>query len=120
MVNQSTRAHEEAIELAVLVEGLDAVVETADDVVAAGSLTAAEDNADVERFESFLLASLKGDDGHTIGVGEHSLNLFLVANALSGSTLYGYHGTLQGLGKLGLIGGTSHLKCTFLHNVYWL
>ncbi len=45
MVDETGRAHEETEKAAFAADFLDAVEKTADNVVAAGSLTAAEDNA---------------------------------------------------------------------------
>ena len=81
----------------------------------ARSLTAREDDTHVESLHGLLLTSLEGDDGHTVSVGEHSLDFLLVAYTLCGSALNCYHSALQSLGEFGLIGGSCHLQCTFNH-----
>ena len=54
MIDEAGGTHEEAIETTFLVEALDAVEDAADDIVAAGSLSAGKNNAYVERLFNAL------------------------------------------------------------------
>ena len=117
MVNQTTRSHQETIQLAVRIERLHSVIKTTDNVVAARSLTTTKDDTYVEWLQSLLFASLKSNNWHTISIGEHGLNLILVTYTLGGCTLYSYYRTLQSLWKFGLIGSTSYLQCAFFHKL---
>ena len=70
------------------------------------------DLADVEyliKNEKNVLSSLKGNDGHTVGVGEHRFDFILIADALGCSAFYGNNWPLQSLGKFGLISGAGNL-----------
>ena len=98
VVDQAAGTHQEAVKLALGIEALDAIVESADYIVSAGCLSAGEDDAHAKGLHGLCLACLKGDDGHAIGVGEHGFDLFLVTHALCGSTCHGLHGTLECLG----------------------
>ena len=109
VVNQTARTHQETIELAVGIQTLDTVIQTAYHIMATRSLTARKDNTYIDSIHRLLLSLLKGDYGHTVSVGEHGLNLLLVTHALSGLALYSDYRTLQCLGKFGLIGGSCHL-----------
>ena len=115
MVNETAGAHQEAIEFAVLVEGLNTIIQTTDNIMTTRSLTTAEDDAYIDWFEGRLFASLESNNRHAISIGEHSLDFVLITYALSCSAFHCYNRTLQGLGELRLVGSTSLLKCTFLH-----
>ena len=64
MINETAGAHEEAVELRSGVLLLETVIETANHVVTAGSLTAGEDDADVDG-SIFLLfvGGFEADEG---------------------------------------------------------
>ena len=82
-VDETGRTAEEAVELVVGVQCLQTVVETADNVVTAGSLTAGEDDADVNRFGVGIGLGvgvrLERDKGQTVGVREEFLDFLLVS-----------------------------------------
>ena len=117
VVYESARAEDEAVELRGRIDALHAVEEAAYDVVAARSLTTAENDTDVDGVVLLSLTCNEFDDGQSIGVGEEFLNLGLVANALCGSPFLGCYGALQGLGELGLIGSPCDLQCALCHFV---
>ena len=87
MVYESAGAEDEAVELRGRIDALHAVEEAAYDVVAARSLTTAEDDTDIDGVVLLSLTCNEFDDGQSIGVGEEFLNLGLIANALCGSPL---------------------------------
>ena len=115
VVNQTTRTHQEAIELAVLVERLDTVIKTADNIVTTRSLTARENDTYVDSGIVLALGRNKLYYGHTIGIGEEGLDFLLVANTLSSGTFLSLYSTLKGLGQLRLVSCSCNLQCTFFH-----
>ena len=115
MVNETAGSHQEAIQFAILVERLHAIVETADYVVTTRSLTTREDDTYVDGFGLLGFASDKLHNGHTVGVGEEGFDFLLISYTLSCCTFLSDYSTLEGLGKFGLIGSASNLQCTFFH-----
>ena len=110
VVYQTAGAHEEAVELVLGALLLEFVEEAADNIVAAGSLTAGEDDADVHRLVSTLLVRRNElHEGHTIGIGEESLYFFLIAYALRGSTFFNTYVAAQAQRKFGLVSGACNL-----------
>ena len=92
MVHQTTRTQDEAIELAVLVQFLDTVEQTGDNVVSAGSLATRQDNADVDSREVYGFATFfKLNQRHTVGVREQIFDSFLVGNRLSRFAFLYFH-----------------------------
>ena len=83
-VNQTGRTTEEAVQFILRVEGFQTVIQTADHIVTAGSLTAGENHTDVKRFGANILAScgFERDEGQTVGVREEFLDLVLVSYRL--------------------------------------
>ena len=72
MVDETGRTHEKAIETTFLVEALDTVEDTTDNVVTAGCLTAGKDNTYVKRLLYALcsLCCLKLYDRQSVSVGK--------------------------------------------------
>ena len=120
MVYQTARAEDETVEAVLGVQLLNLVEQTGDDVVTARSLTTAEDDTHVHLLRVGLGSGDELNEGHTVGVGEQLLDLFLVGYTLGGSTLLHFDSTLQSLRQLGLIGGSCNLQCTFFHNLYFV
>ena len=119
VINETAGAHEEAVELRSGVLLLETVIETANHVVTAGSLTAGEDDADVDG-SIFLLfvGGFEADEGHAVGVGEECFDFFLIVNTLRGVSLYNFHVAAQTGGEFGAISRTSDLQCAFFHNEF--
>ena len=115
MVNKTARTHKETIETVLGVQLLNLVKEARDHVVAARSLTAAEDNAYVHGLVSFCFCGNKLYERHSVCVREELLDLLLVVNALCGSAFLDCYSTLKSLGQLRLISGSFFLQCTFFH-----
>ena len=66
--------------------GLQRVVQTADDVVAAGRLSAGKDHAhDLLLRRGGVLTLLEGDLVFAVGIGEQRLDLVLIRDALGGA-----------------------------------
>ena len=86
---QSGRTTQEAIQAAILVQRLDAVIEATDHIVAARSLTTTQDHAHVERIlgRHRRIIALKGQLRQTIGAGEQLLNGLLIGHRLGGLSL---------------------------------
>ena len=89
--------------------------------MAAGSLTAREDDADVERLLAAyrILLTLELHNGHTVGMGEEFLDFFLISNRFRCLAYLYLNRTLQGFRELGLVLCPHSLKCTFLHFLFW-
>ena len=86
ILQQTAGAALEAVEDVFLVAGLQRVVQAADDVVAAGCLTAGKDHAhDLLLGLRGVLTLLEGDLILAVGIGEQRLDLFLIRDALSGA-----------------------------------
>ena len=86
VLQQAAGAALEAVEDVFLVAGLQRVVQTADDVVAAGRLTAGKDHAhDLLLRRGGVLTLLEGDLVFAVGIGEQRLDLFLIRDALGGA-----------------------------------
>ena len=117
MVNQTAGAHQETVQLAVGVQRLHTVIKATDYIVTARSLTTGKDDTHVDGFHLGSFAFLKCDNGHSVGVGEHSLDFILVSYTLSCGTFFGNHCTLQCFGQLGLIGSTGNLQCALFHKL---
>ena len=82
---QTAGAALEAVQLIFGICGLQRVVQAADNVVAAGGLTAGQDHAhNVLLGGGGVGAFLESDFVLSVGIGEQCLNLFLVGNALCG------------------------------------
>ena len=113
VVYESAGTHEEAIEFVLGIKFLHGVEESGDDVVSAGSLSAAEYDTHVHGFMLLFLTLYKLHEGHAIGVWEEFLYLFLVVYALGGFTLFHLHWSLERLGQFWLVGGSGLLQCTF-------
>lgn len=76
----------EPVEDIFLVAGLQRVVQAADDVVAAGRLTAGKNHAhDLLLRHRGVLTLLEGDLVFAVGIGEQRLDLFLIRDALGGA-----------------------------------
>ena len=119
VINKTAGTHEEAVELRSGVLLFETVIETANHVVTAGSLTAGEDDADVDG-SIFLLfvGGFEADEGHAVGVGEECFDFFLIVNTLRGVSLYNFHVAAQTGGEFGAISRTSDLQCAFFHNEF--
>ncbi len=116
MVDESAGAHEETVELAVLVDSLDAVKQTADHVVTAGSLSARKNHTYIDGLVGCGGCSLlKHEFGKTVGIGKQFLNLFLIAGRLGGLALLNLHSTGKDNGELRTISRAGYLQRTFLH-----
>ncbi len=116
MVDESRWAAEEAVEFAVLIEGLDAVEYAGDDVVAARGLSAGEDYADVEWFGlGSLISFFEGDDGHAVGVGEEFLDVVLVGDGGCGLAFSESCSSDDGGWHLGSVFAALDLQCTLAH-----
>ena len=109
MVNEAAGAEKESVEPVSGIETLDAVKDTADDIVAARSLTAGKDYADIHRCVCLLLTGHELHQGETVGVGKEFLHFFLVSHALSGLTLLDTYVALQSERKLGAVGSSCNL-----------
>ena len=119
VVDETAGAHEEAVELGIGVLLFQTVVETANHVVTAGSLSARKDDADVDGCIFLLLVGgFEANEGHTVGVGEEGFDLFLIINTLRGGSLYDFHVAAQTGGEFGAVSRTSDLQCAFFHNVF--
>ena len=116
VVNETAGAEDEAVELGIGVDALDAVEETADDVVSARSLTAAENYAYVDGGLSLGLSLCELNYRQAVGVGEQFLDFSLITYTLCGLAFYSLHGSFQGLRQLGLVSSPCNLQSTFLHN----
>ena len=116
VVNETTGTHQESIEFVLGIEFFDGIKEAADDVVSAGGLSSAEDDANIHFLAFCHVARNELDEWHAIGVGEEFLDFLLVVNTLSRSTLLHFDGSLQSLWQFGLIGCPSLLQCAFFHN----
>ena len=99
VLDQSVGSFEEAEEAARLVQGLDAVEETGDDVVSAGGLTAGKDDAHVDGGKLGAGTGGEGEDGAPEGVGEEGLDLIHVAGGGGGFT--GGDGNIGALAQSG-------------------
>ena len=117
VVNQTARSHKETVELRVLVQRLNTVVETADDIVTARSLTTREDDTYVDGFLVLALSRNELNNRHSVSVGEQSLNLFLITYTLCGCALLNLYRTLKSFWQLWLISSPCNLQCTFFHNI---
>ena len=118
MVHEAAGAHEEAVEVAVAVNLLDAVEEAGDYIVAAGGLAAGEDYAYVDGLGGCGVGVFfKFQLGQAVGVGEQGFDFFLVGHRLGGLAFYGLDGAGQHDGELGLIGGAGLLECTLFHEL---
>ncbi len=118
MVDESAGTHEETVKTAVFVDLLDAVEKAADDVVAAGSLSAGEYHSHVERFAGggggvLLKSKLR----HSVCVGEQFFDVVLIGYRLGGCAFYGFDCAGECDGQFGLISRAGYLQCTFLHIV---
>ena len=83
VVDESARTAFEAIEFAAGVEALDAVIQSGDDVVSAGSLSAGEDDADVDRFHfRFGIGFFKLEHRHVAGGREESVDFLCIGERL--------------------------------------
>jgi len=113
--------HQEAVEAVLLVQALEAVEDAAHHIVSAGGLSAGQDDADVERllYACGVLVTLEFHHGHSVGVGETRLDLFLVCYGFRRLTELELDGALEGLGQLRLIFSTYSLKCTLFHEFYF-
>ena len=94
MVNKSAWAEDETEEAVLGIKTLDLVEQTSDDVVTARSLTAAEDDTNVDFRVVLTLRGFKLNDRHSIGVREEFLNVFLIIYTLCGCTFLDFHCTL--------------------------
>ena len=115
VVNEAARTHQETIDLVVLVHLLHGIVDTTDDVVAARSLSAREDDAHVHLVGGFLVTRHEFYQRHSVCVREKLLDLFLVTYALCRLAFLDFNGTLQAPGELGLILRACLLQKTCLH-----
>ena len=115
MVNQTARSHQETIEFAILIKRLYAIVKTADYVVTTRSLTTRKDDTYVDSLIVLALSRNELYYGHTISIGEKSLDFFLVTNALCSGTFHSLYSTLKSLRQLRLISCSCNLQCTFFH-----
>ena len=119
VVDETAGAHEEAVELGIGVLLFQTVVETANHVVTAGSLSSRKDDADVDGGIFLLLVGgFEANEGHTVGVGEEGFDFFLVINTLRGISLYDFHVAAQTGGEFGAVSRTSDLQCAFFHNEF--
>lgn len=110
MVYQAAGTHQEAVKLVGGILLFKLIVETADNVVAAGSLTTGKNDTDIHRSVFFLfVAGNELNERHTIGIGEECFNLFLVAYALGGFAFFDAHIAAKPCGKLGLVSGACNL-----------
>ena len=116
VVNETAGAHEETVEAAVAVDFLDAVEETADHIVSAGSLSAGEDNAYIDGLAGNGVGIfLESELGKTVGVGEKFADFLLVGNGMGGFAFNSLDGAGESHGQFGLVGGAGYLQCAFLH-----
>ena len=106
MLDKTVRSAQEAVQTAVLVQRLDAVIETADHVVTTGCLSAAEDDTHVEGLlgRHGRIIAFKGQLRHAIGGWEKFFNSILVGHRLSGFSLDRAHRAPEGDGQFGPIG----------------
>ena len=119
MVDEAAGAHDEAEQAAVAVDFLDAVKYTRDDVVSAGGLASAEDDADVEGLAVEGAGDiLEVELGQTVGGGEELPDVLLVGYRLGGFAGNGLHCALEGYGEFGLISSAGFLQCAFFHCMY--
>ena len=97
----------ETIQNIFLVGGLQSIVQTANNIVAAGSLTAGQDHTNhLTLCGGGILTLLEGDLILAVGVGEQSLDLLLIRNGLGSVAVF--HTNLgnavsEHAGQLGLI-----------------
>ena len=113
VVNQSRRSTEEAIQLGLRVQRLQAIIKPCDDVMSARGLAAGQDDGDVQRLHLALRALLELDGGQAVGVGEEFLDGRLVGDGFRGFAENGFRertGCIQNGWKFGLIGGTCRLQ----------
>ena len=115
VINQTTRTHEETVDLVVGVHLLHGIEDTANDVVTTRSLTTGKDDTDVHLTCCLFVTGDKLDERHSISVGEKLLDFFLITYALGRLSLLYFYGTLQTLGELGLVLCTCFLQKTCLH-----
>ena len=111
--DQTVGSLEETEDAAVGVEALESVIDTGNDVVSAGSLSAGEDDSDIDRGKSLLLGGcLKGQSGTSEGIGEKFGNSFDITGTGGCAAFdHGHCGSAaQGNGEFRLIGGTRQLK----------
>ena len=116
MVYESAGTEDESEEAVFGIELLDLVEESRDDVVTAGSLTAAKNDTDVHLLSVGLVAGNEFNHGHAVGVGEELLDFFLIVYTLCRFTFLDFHCALKSLRQLGLIGSSCYLQSTFFHN----
>ena len=110
----------EAVQDIVLVGSLQSIVQAADNIVAAGCLTAGQNDTNYQLLcFSGVLALLEGDFGLAVGIGEQSSNLFLVCYAL-GCAAFAYadfgNAVSQDAGQFGGVLISCYLERRKLHN----
>ena len=116
MVDETAGAHEEAEEAAVAVNLLDAVEQTADNVVAAGSLAAREDYADIDGLAGGGIGVfLEFEFGKAVCVGEELVDFFLICHRLGGFALNGLYGAGENDGEFGFVSRAGFLQRTLFH-----
>ena len=117
MVYQTARTQDETIKTVGGIQTLHSIKQTGNHVVTARSLTTTKDNTHIHGLVALLFTGNELYERHSVGIGEESLDFFLVVNTLSGSTFYSFYCALQSTGQLGLIGCSCNLQCTFFHTV---
>ena len=112
LVDGADKAAFEAKEHVIFVGCFQCVIKTADNIVSAGSLTAGEDDADVQRRERLLFAGLEGQLGAAEGAREERFHRFDVACRRGGGALLDRddRAVAERRRQLGLISGTCLLK----------
>ena len=105
--------------MAVAVDLLDAVEEAGNHIVAAGSLTAGQDDADVDGLVlTGVRVFLKPQFGHAVRVGEQCFYLGLIGYRFRGLAFHSLYGTGEHYRQFGLIRSAGFLKCTLFHELY--
>ena len=110
MIDETARAHKEAVELVLRIDGLYTVEETGNDIVSARSLSAGKNDSHVEPVIAGSLALHELHYRHSVGVRKESLDLGLVADRLGRSTLDGLYRSFECVRKLWLICSARYLK----------
>ena len=117
VIHESAGPHEESVQTVVGVEPFHLVEESGDDVMSAGSLSAAQNDTHVDGFSRGFVARNKFHKRHAVCMGEEFFDFFLIVYTLCGGTFTGLNCTLKCFRKFGLVGSSRFLQCTFFHFV---
>ena len=115
MVYKTTRPKDKAIQLICRINLLYCIKDTTDDIVTTRCLTTRKDNADIHLSVNISLSRNKLYERHSIGVREHFLDFFLIANTLCWFAFLNLYGSLKALWQLWLVSSPFSLQKTLFH-----